>query len=166
MALKPCRECKKEVSTSAATCPHCGTKSPTARGKPVSAGMGCLIVGVVLLIVGSLVSRTNDTPVAPPTPEATALSALTLDFKWQVGGFGNVMLADFTVTNVGERGIKDFTIRCIHSAKSGTEIDRNTKVIYDVVPAKTTKKFKDVNMGFINSQAESSSCSILKLAMQ
>lgn len=24
MALKPCRECKKDVAESAVTCPHCG----------------------------------------------------------------------------------------------------------------------------------------------
>ena len=29
MALKPCRECKKKVSTEAATCPHCGVPEPT-----------------------------------------------------------------------------------------------------------------------------------------
>lgn len=30
MALKPCRECKKEVSDSAQQCPHCGVSSPAA----------------------------------------------------------------------------------------------------------------------------------------
>jgi len=29
MALKPCRECKKKVSTEAATCPSCGVPNPT-----------------------------------------------------------------------------------------------------------------------------------------
>lgn len=29
MALKPCRECAKEVSTDAQACPHCGTVMPT-----------------------------------------------------------------------------------------------------------------------------------------
>ena len=29
MALRACRECKKEVSTEAKTCPHCGAKDPT-----------------------------------------------------------------------------------------------------------------------------------------
>ncbi len=28
MALTKCKECKKEVSTSAKTCPHCGVKDP------------------------------------------------------------------------------------------------------------------------------------------
>ena len=29
MALKPCRECKKKVSTEALTCPSCGVPNPT-----------------------------------------------------------------------------------------------------------------------------------------
>ena len=29
MALKPCRECKKKVSTEATTCPNCGVPNPT-----------------------------------------------------------------------------------------------------------------------------------------
>ena len=31
MALKPCRECKKKVSTEAATCPNCGVPNPTIK---------------------------------------------------------------------------------------------------------------------------------------
>lgn len=30
MALKPCRECKKPVSTEAPSCPHCGVPTPVA----------------------------------------------------------------------------------------------------------------------------------------
>ena len=28
MALKPCRDCKTDISTKAKTCPHCGLKRP------------------------------------------------------------------------------------------------------------------------------------------
>lgn len=31
MALKPCRECKKKVSTEASTCPNCGVPNPTIK---------------------------------------------------------------------------------------------------------------------------------------
>jgi len=34
MALKPCRECKKKVSTEAATCPSCGAPRPTLSSIP------------------------------------------------------------------------------------------------------------------------------------
>ena len=35
MALKPCRECKKKVSTEAATCPSCGAPNPTSLKTPL-----------------------------------------------------------------------------------------------------------------------------------
>ena len=33
MSLKPCRECKRKVSTEASTCPRCGVPNPTIRSK-------------------------------------------------------------------------------------------------------------------------------------
>ena len=35
MALKPCRECEKKVSTEAATCPSCGVPNPTTNKKTI-----------------------------------------------------------------------------------------------------------------------------------
>jgi len=37
MALGPCRECREEVSSEAASCPHCGVPTPTrsAIGEPL-----------------------------------------------------------------------------------------------------------------------------------
>ena len=36
MALTKCRECGKDVSTDAATCPHCGVADPGGTGQPVA----------------------------------------------------------------------------------------------------------------------------------
>ena len=33
MALKPCRECNKKVSTEATSCPSCGVPNPTIKKK-------------------------------------------------------------------------------------------------------------------------------------
>lgn len=44
MALKKCKECGHEVSTTAKTCPHCGAKP--------NKGIGCLgVIGVFIFIV-------------------------------------------------------------------------------------------------------------------
>ena len=61
MGLVKCSECKKEVSASAQTCPHCGVKSPASKvgsqlqnvGNAVMA-IGCLIilVPIVLIMLG------------------------------------------------------------------------------------------------------------------
>jgi DNA-directed RNA polymerase subunit RPC12/RpoP len=78
MALKPCRECSKEISIEAITCPHCGAPNPhgqsvieppeskgtntqgETKGEKLAGlvvgtwlGLGCLIpAGVVLCLTG------------------------------------------------------------------------------------------------------------------
>ena len=44
MALKPCKECKKEVSTSAKVCPHCGVQNPTVTASDALRGLVFLVV--------------------------------------------------------------------------------------------------------------------------
>lgn len=53
MALKPCRECKKEVSTEAKTCPHCGVSEPTkapASAKDTLIGLVVVVVAIVAAV--------------------------------------------------------------------------------------------------------------------
>lgn len=52
MALKPCKECKQQVSTSAKTCPHCGVSKPTKSG--IGLGGGIVLTLVVLGVIGSV----------------------------------------------------------------------------------------------------------------
>lgn len=56
MALTPCRECGKDISTEAAVCPHCGAPSlahQSATASPVpKKGMGTF--AKVIVIVGGL----------------------------------------------------------------------------------------------------------------
>jgi hypothetical protein len=75
------------------------------------------------------------------------------------------MKAKFTVRNNSNYNIKDFEIRCDHFANSGTEIDHNTRTIYEVVKAHSVRKFPDFDMGFIHSQAVRSSCGITDLSI-
>lgn len=51
MALKPCRECKKEVSDDATTCPHCGCQSPVANLEVIVKGLGVIVVFAVFAYV-------------------------------------------------------------------------------------------------------------------
>ena len=81
--------------------------------------------------------------------------------NWTKDGFGSVMIVNSaTVTNDAIFDIKDFTLKCVHYAPSGTEIDSNTRTIFEVVPANGTRTIRNFNMGFIASQAESTSCEI------
>ena len=71
------------------------------------------------------------------------------------------MDADFTIRNSSDFNVKDIKITCYHYASSGTQIDRNTRTIYELFAARSTRHLKKFNMGFIHSQAEASSCRIM-----
>ena len=64
MALTKCKECGKEVSTGAKTCPHCGIKNPGVKGK--DAAIGCLvmivIVGLLTVLLGRMLDREEEPP--------------------------------------------------------------------------------------------------------
>ena len=139
-----------------------------------------LIVLVVIVFIGIITSNhpspspssstsspSNASSLAT-TPEPISVKELLLDqvrlkFRWSKGGFDNVMKANFTITNPTATPFKDFEITCKHSASSGTQIDSNVRTIYEIVKANSTWKKRDFSMGFINSQAESSSCRITDL---
>lgn len=58
MAIKPCRECTKDVSTEAKTCPHCGVSDPTkAKASPKDTLIG---TAVLIAIVAGLVTMCGD----------------------------------------------------------------------------------------------------------
>ena len=124
-----------------------------------------------LIVLGGIISAiTQRNPLGSPTypsavstdnsREATLNKIKIEKWSWYKDGFGNVMVADFLFKNDNDVPVKDLTIKCIHSAHSGTRIDENTRTIYEIVPAHGTKSIKRFNMGFVASQAESSSCSI------
>ncbi len=81
--------------------------------------------------------------------------------SWYKSGFGSIMMADFTIRNDARIDLKDVTIKCVHSAPSGTEIDSNSKTIFEPFPKGKTRKLRDVNMGFIRDQAARSGCEII-----
>lgn len=81
-------------------------------------------------------------------------------FNWSKTGFGSVMEARFNIYNPLEFDVKDIEITCRHFANSGTMIDKNTRTIYEIIPAGGSRFFNDFNMGFIHSQAERSRCEV------
>jgi hypothetical protein len=111
-------------------------------------------------------SSAISSPARAPNPKETLLDEVKLDFRWHKDGFGNVMIADFTLQNPTQYRFKDFEIKCIHSAPSGAVIDSNTQTIYEVVEPRSTKVVKEMNMGFIHSQASKSDCAIIDLVLQ
>jgi len=81
-------------------------------------------------------------------------------YSWATSGFGNIMMATFVLRNKSDFSIKDPKITCEHAGKSGTVMDSNTRVIYEVILPHKTKRISAFNMGFIDSQAVSTNCRI------
>jgi hypothetical protein len=79
---------------------------------------------------------------------------------WSLAGFKNVGLVNVTIENSNDFPIKDVGIRCQFSGKSGTQLSSKNHIIFDTIPAKTKKAFKEVNVGFIDSQSATASCNV------
>lgn len=156
-SMVKCKACGADISKNAKVCPQCGEPAP----KKTSL-FTWMVVGVIVLAgVAQVNSVTSNTSSSAQNPKEEAQSQVKLEnFEWTTGGFGSVMEADFKIKNDSKYLVKDIEITCTHSAKSGTVIDSNKRVIYDSVEAGKTKTIKKFNMGFINSQANQSSCEI------
>lgn len=115
---------------------------------------------------GGSTSASSSAPAPKLSPKEEALRDLKLDFEWGTGGFGSVMLVDFTFNNKGKYAVKDIEVVCKSSANSGTLIDKNKKTVYELVKSGETKKVQRFNMGFLNSQATSTACLIEDLKVE
>ena len=147
MARVKCNHCRKSM-----TCPHCGAVQKRKRSP-----FKWLVA--LLLVFWSIGYFSAD------RRATAALSSIDLDFKWGRAAGGILMMADFTVQNNSPYDVKDIAIRCDQFAKSGTRIDRKTRTLYEVVGAHSKKRFTRFPMGVIDSQVETSSCSIRDLVV-
>lgn len=140
---------------------------------PMRSSVSSLLIVAVLWFVLSLMCRAgsgDQSRRAPsPAPSRDLVQELkdqvSMDYKGHKGGFNSVLIVDFVFTNPTPRPAKDITVTCTHYAPSGTEIDSNTRTIYETIPAKGKKTVKNFNMGFINSQATSTTCKIDNVEM-
>jgi hypothetical protein len=80
------------------------------------------------------------------------------NLSWSKEGFGNVMVASFVISNHNPAPIKDVQVTCVHAADSGTMIDRNVRTIFERIESGSYFYVRDLNMGFIHTQAVRSTC--------
>lgn len=108
-------------------------------------------------ILGVLIARADE-----DTDKDYAANLIGIaEWNWHRDGFDTVMIASFKITNASPWAIKNISVRCTHSGASGTEMDENTRTIYEVFPPHSARTISDFNMGFISPQAENSSAAIL-----
>ena len=74
------------------------------------------------------------------------------------------MMASFTIHNGNDFPVKDIQIECPLSARSGTKIDSVKQTVYEIIPANSSKTFREVNMGFIRDQAKSATCEVVDVS--
>lgn len=176
MAMAKCRECGTEVSDAAKVCPKCGIAKPVKKTsllvKILLGLFGVAILGNVISgMSGGSSSKTTGTSTASPaapvlSPKEKALASVKLEkWDWKKGGFDSVMMLNAKIKNDGDRDVKDIEIECTHASNSGTRIDSNKKVAYELVKAGKTVSLKDFGMGFIHSQATSTNCRITDLVL-
>lgn len=157
MAEKKCKYCAMMIPKEAKICPHCRkTQGWTLPAK--------LVAGFFILMVIGMAFGTNNNSTTTNeqgrSPKEEALSLVSIKYNWNKTGFGSVMEGTFTINNRSKYDIKDIDIKCTNYSKSETALDTNQRTIYEVVKAKSQKKFGKINMGFIHSQAASTSCEI------
>ncbi|MCY1298664.1 hypothetical protein D9M68_623270 [compost metagenome] len=102
------------------------------------------------------------TPAKTPelSPREKVMSNLSLASEEAVDKFG-VMTANFTIKNDSEFMIKDVRVKCVNFSKTNTELDTNTRTIYEALYSWETKEIKDFNMGLVHSQRAYSECKII-----
>jgi hypothetical protein len=173
MDQKQCKSCKMMIPKGAKICPYCRKRT----GMSLLAKLLLIFIGLGIFAsymggqkgpatnTGRNPSPSDVTNYSPEDAKAAALGSMQLKYSWRKEGFDNIMIANFTIINNGPRDVKDIQITCTHFAKSGTRIDSNTRTIYDIVKAGKKKRFNKFNMGFIHSQAQSSSCEITDLTL-
>ncbi len=172
MALVKCLECGKGISSAAEACPYCGRKWPKRTSVLTWIVVSLLGLGIFSAVLnrssqtGASIASTSGPAQWVPDPHQTAIGNLDLkNLTWQKTGFGSVMEISVTLVNKGKQDVKDIKLTCVHFSNSDTRIDSNAKTIYEIVRAGKSKRINNFNMGFIHSQAASSSCSVTDLAL-
>lgn len=178
MALTTCKDCGHEISSSASACPHCGrpVQKPLMHREFGCGSTGCAVV-LILGIVGIVgIIATGGKRSAPPSSPTSGHTSDSLaphlsdsqmyarefvklkNTEWQKGGFGSVLVGAFTVKNAGRRDIQDVKILCEATAQSGTILSTPTTTLYKSISAGKSRRFEDVNIGFMNNQSEKVAC--------
>jgi hypothetical protein len=102
--------------------------------------------------------RTKTISEAQKTPEK--FLALSHTRAWK-GGFDTVMLLSGTLKNSAPIPIKDPQIACYVVAESGTTLGSVTETVFKTIPAGKSIRFKDANMGFVDSRWARYACAVI-----
>jgi hypothetical protein len=75
----------------------------------------------------------------------------------------NMMIATIAVTNRNNHDVKDLDVECTMYTPGGTALGEARRTVYDVVPARADRTFRDFSMGTIHGQANTARCNVIGL---
>ncbi len=186
--MKQCLNCRNQIADYPSTqfCQNCGSplRQPSGAGFKLVVIGGIIVVSVFLGFgyISKVVSQNSrnsmqvDVFPASPMRAEKATSDLTRlereaavqhpekqvelerPIPWETGGFGNVMTMKPVIVNKNAFAVKDIYIHCKVYAPSGTELGDNYATVFEVIPAKSKIRPKEINLGFINSQSKKAGC--------
>jgi len=127
MALHPCRECGREVSSEAASCPHCGVKAPVPPLPVPDIGKKWMIGVPLVLLTIALLARAcggsdagsytpSSSPAPPSRPDLTA-AVLFMDGQFTVRNLDSYGWTNCLLTVNGDYS---YTLGRIPPAKGAT----------------------------------------------
>lgn len=84
-----CRACKREVSSEAKTCPHCGVPNP--KRKRYGCGAAILIIGGVLVFAAMIDGQRGGSPTSQRAPAKAPVEVPKPGAQWRYGSFVDEM---------------------------------------------------------------------------
>jgi len=152
-----CPKCNIKTFSNASSCPNCGELFPRKKPTWIFWTIGIFFFfNIIGLFSDSSESTTNDS--TSPTIEVKsskeeALQLVSIEnFEWRKDGFGNILMANFIIKNGSKYTIKDIEVTCKSYANSRTELDTNSRKIYEIINANDTFKVEDFSMGWDRSK--------------
>lgn len=93
MALKKCKECGAEISSSAKKCPHCGKKQKSS---------SAIIIGIIILVIGIAMVGTDTTQLSTDNTLSNTTSSTSVVTKENYDKIKEGMTKDEVKAILGE----------------------------------------------------------------
>jgi hypothetical protein len=97
-----------------------------------------------------------------PAAEAAELGRMRISSQtWRRGGLGSRALVTFTLRNDNDYAVKDLELACAFTRRDGTHLTDRKRLVPETVNMKSRKTFAQVQVGFVNVNADKAKCSVV-----
>jgi|SRR5215510_7672139 len=121
------------------------------------------LIGVLALVNNNEKQQAASAPQSSAPVQRASLENVDLKVSWRKTST-NMMIATISVTNRNNHDVKDLEVECTMYTPGGTSLGEARRTVYDVVPARADRTFRDFSMGTIHGQANTARCNVIGLA--